>query len=203
MNFRRTLVTGLAALGLVVSGLGALAADSTPSGLTPTAASGGSMSPAPALKHKHKHKVYHAAPDAVPDFTLDDVVTGKPFHLRDHIGQVVLIDFWATWCGPCRMAIPHLIQLENEYGGKNFTVVGVSLDQQGPDVVRAFAQQWDLNYSVVVDSDGSLARDYGGIREIPNTWVIDREGRLVGDPLIGYRPYSDYEELVKRALGAS
>ncbi|HTA17090.1 MAG TPA: TlpA disulfide reductase family protein [bacterium] len=202
MNFSRTLVTGLAALGILGFGLGALTADSTPSGASPTA-SGAAMSPARPAAHKHKHKVYHAAPDAVPDFTLNEVISGKPFHLRDHIGQVVLIDFWATWCGPCRMALPHLIEMENKYGGKNFTVVGVSLDQQGTDVVKAFAQQWDLNYPVVVDTDGSLARTYGGIREIPTTVVIDREGRVVGDPLIGYRPFSDYEDLVLRALKAS
>jgi thiol-disulfide isomerase/thioredoxin len=199
MNLSRTLVTGLAGLGLLGFGLGALSADSTPSSLSPTA-TGAAMSPAP---HKHKHKVYHAAPDALPDFTLNEVISGKPFPLRGHIGQVVLIDFWATWCGPCRMALPHLIELENKFGGKDFTVVGVSLDQQGPDLVRAFAQQWDLNYPVVVDTDGSLAREYGGIREIPTTVVIDREGRVVGDPLIGYRPFSDYEDLVRRAFKAS
>jgi thiol-disulfide isomerase/thioredoxin len=203
MNLSRTLTTGLVGLGLIGFALGALSADPAPAGLSPTASGAApANAPAPAVKHRHKHKIYHAAPDAVPDFTLDTVSSGKPFHLRDHIGQVVLIDFWATWCGPCRMALPHLIELENKFGGKDFTVVGVSLDQQGPDVVRAFAQQWDLNYPVVVDSDGSLAREYGGIREIPTTLVIDREGRVVGDPLIGYRPFGDYEDLVRRALKA-
>ncbi|HTA16739.1 MAG TPA: TlpA disulfide reductase family protein, partial [bacterium] len=118
MNLSRTLVTGLAALGLLGLGLGALSADSTPSGMSPTASGAApAAAPAPAAAHKHKHKVYQAAPDAVPDFTLDQVISGKPFHLRAHLGQVVLIDFWATWCGPCRMALPHLIELENKFGG--------------------------------------------------------------------------------------
>ncbi|MGH7442760.1 MAG: TlpA family protein disulfide reductase [bacterium] len=153
-------------------------------------------------RHKHRHhRVYRAAADAVPDFTMPEVADGRPFHLRAHLGQVVLIDFWATWCGPCRMAIPHLITLEKKFGGPNFTVVGVSLDQQGPAVVRPFASAWKLNYPVVVDSDGSLARSYGGIRAIPTTLVIDRHGSVVGS-LVGYYPLEAYEELVRKALKA-
>jgi len=159
---------------------------------------GAKFRPLPEAEHRSKPA---AASDAVPDFTLTDVSTGKPFHLRDHLGEAVLIDFWATWCGPCRMAIPHLIELQKKYGGRNFTVVGVSLDQQGEGVVRPFTQQWNINYPVVVDQDGSVARDYGGIRSIPSTLVIDRTGRAVGS-LIGYRPLEEYEALVKKALKA-
>ncbi|HTB21075.1 MAG TPA: TlpA disulfide reductase family protein [bacterium] len=191
-------ILGLAGLGLLLCCAPARATDSAQGGGAAPALSATASAPA-APKHKHKHKVYHAAADAVPDFTLD-TVDGKPFHLRDHIGQVVLIDFWATWCGPCRMAIPHLIELQKRYGGRNFTVVGVSLDQQGPAVVAPFAQAWNLNYPVVVDQDGSLSHLYGDIRAIPTTFVIDREGRVVGDPLVGYRPYDDYKELVLKAL---
>jgi thiol-disulfide isomerase/thioredoxin len=129
--------------------------------------------------------------------TLD----GQHISMDSLAGKVVLIDFWATWCGPCRMAIPHLIELQKKYGGRNFTVVGVSLDQQGEGVVRPFTQQWNINYPVVVDQDGSVARDYGGIRSIPSTLVIDRTGRAVGS-LIGYRPLEEYEALVKKALKA-
>lgn len=101
------------------------------------------------------------------------------------------------------MAIPHLIDLQKKYGHHGFTVVGVSVDQQGPDVVRAFTQNWKVNYPVVVDGDGSVARDYGGVRAIPTTVVIDGTGRVVGDPLIGYRPLEEYEALIKKALKAS
>jgi cytochrome c biogenesis protein CcmG/thiol:disulfide interchange protein DsbE len=215
MTFSRKLVTGLVGIGLLGLSAGLRAAQATPEAAgsaavsAPVAApaalgvSGTTQAAAKPAVHKHKHKTYHAAADAVPDFTLAQVSNGKPFHLRGHLGQVVLIDFWATWCGPCRMAIPHLIELQKKFGGQNFTVVGVSLDQQGPDVVRPFAQQWNLNYPVVVDTDGSLARAYGGIRAIPTTLVIDRQGRVFGDPLVGYRPFEEYEDLVRRALKAS
>lgn len=202
MNFSRALVFWGVAAGFLFCVASAEADDGAPVAAvvaTPSAPSGG-LAKAP--KHKHRHRVYQAASDAVPDFTLNEVSDGKPFHLRGHLGQVVLIDFWATWCGPCRMAIPHLIELQKKFGGRNFTVVGVSLDQQGPDVVRPFAKQWNLNYPVVVDTDGSLARDYGGIRSIPTTLVIDRRGSVVGS-LIGYYPFEDYENLVRKALRAN
>jgi len=86
-----------------------------------------------------------------PDFTLPDVMNGKSFRLADQKGKVVLIDFWATWCGPCRMAIPHLVELQRDYKSKGFEIVGVSLDQQGAAVVKPFYQQWKMNYTVVVD----------------------------------------------------
>jgi thiol-disulfide isomerase/thioredoxin len=153
--------------------------------------------------HKRKHKAaVQAAADAVPDFTLADV-NGKNFHLRDHLGEAVLIDFWATWCGPCRMAIPHLIELQTKYKNKGFTVVGISLDQQGPDLVRNFVTTWKVNYPVVIDLDGSVARTYGGVRAIPTTVVIDAQGRVVGDPIVGYRPLEEYESLIRKALKES
>jgi len=199
MNFRRNFVTLLAGSALLLCGVRATADSVAPAGAGAKAPVA-SQTPDNPAGHKHKRKVYHAATDAVPDFTSDQVISGKPFHLRDHLGQVVLIDFWATWCGPCRMAIPHLMELQKKYGGKNFTVIGVSLDQQGPEVVRSFASQWKLNYPVVVDPD--LSNLYGGIRSIPTTLVIDREGRPVGEALIGYRPYDDYKALVVQALKA-
>ena len=149
---------------------------------------------------KHRTRI-QAASDAVPDFSLAQVSNGKTFRLRDHLGEVVLIDFWATWCGPCRMAIPHLIELQKRYHNQNFTVVGVSVDQQGAAVVRPFTEQWNINYPVVVDQDGSVARDYGGIRGIPTTVVIDKTGRAVG-ALVGYRPLEEYEALIKKAMKA-
>src|SRR6185369_14044236 len=112
---------------------------------------------------------------------------GKPFRLSDQKGKVVLIDFWATGCGPCRMAIPHLIELQKEYKGKGLQVVGVSLDQQGPAVVKPFYQQWKMNYTVVIDDQGAAARDYGGIRSIPTAILVGRDGRIVTG-FVGYRP---------------
>ena len=140
--------------------------------------------------------------DLAPDFSLPQVGSGKAFHLNAQRGKVVLVDFWATWCGPCRMAIPHLIELQKEYGKKGFTMVGVSLDQQGEPVVGPFYQQWKMNYPVVIDSDGSVARNYGGIRSIPTAVLIDRKGKIING-FVGYRPKEVFEEAIKAALAKS
>jgi cytochrome c biogenesis protein CcmG/thiol:disulfide interchange protein DsbE len=134
-----------------------------------------------------------------PDFTLTDIKTGKPLNLHSLRGKVVLVDFWATWCGPCRMAIPHLIELQQEYRAKGLRVVGISLDQQGPAVVKPFYKEWKMNYSVVVDDTGTVARDYGGIRSIPTALLIDKTGHITAG-FIGYRPKEEYESYIKAAL---
>ncbi len=179
-----------------------------PSSGTPTAAPE-AVSSTPKPKHHPKPKPTEAAESpedaslqVAPDFTLTDVSTGKSFKLSDQRGKVVLIDFWATWCGPCRMAIPHLIELQREYRHKGLQVVGVSLDQQGPAVVKPFYQQWKMNYAVVVDETGTVARDYGGIRSIPTALLLDKQGRVLTG-FVGYRPKEEYEAAIKAALAKS
>jgi thiol-disulfide isomerase/thioredoxin len=140
--------------------------------------------------------------EPAPDFTLAEIGTGKNFKLSEQKGKVVLIDFWATWCGPCRMAIPHLIELQNEYKSKGFTLVGVSLDQQGEAVVRPFYKSWKMNYPVVVDQQGEVARNYGGIRSIPTALLVDKQGRVI-NAFIGYRPKSEFENAIRAALAKS
>jgi thiol-disulfide isomerase/thioredoxin len=140
--------------------------------------------------------------DMAPDFNLTDVNTGKNFHLAGMRGKVVLVDFWATWCGPCRMAIPHLVELQDQYKGKGFQIVGVSLDQQGPAVVKPFYQQWKMNYIVGVDDQGAVARQYGGIRSIPTAVLIGKDGKVITG-FVGYRPKQEYENAIKAALAKS
>jgi thiol-disulfide isomerase/thioredoxin len=152
-----------------------------------------------AIQVAAKAKSQDSSRPPAPDFSLTNVMDGKPFRLSDQKGKVVLIDFWATWCGPCRMAIPHLIELQKEYKGKGLQVVGVSLDQQGPAVVKPFYQQWKMNYTVVIDDQGAAARDYGGIRSIPTAILVGRDGRIVTG-FVGYRPKEEYENAIKAAL---
>jgi len=140
-----------------------------------------------------------APADQAPEIALKMVGTDKIFRLSEHRGKVVLVDFWATWCGPCRMAIPHLIELQKQYGKKGFTMLGVSLDQQGEPVVAPFYKQWNMNYPVVIDSDGSAARNYGGIRSIPTAVLINKQGKIVNG-FVGYRPKEVFEEAIKAEL---
>jgi thiol-disulfide isomerase/thioredoxin len=111
-----------------------------------------------------------------PDFALTDL-SGRPLHLSDYRGKVVILDFWATWCEPCKEEIPHLIEMQNKYSAQGLQVLGVSMDDDQPPVVK-FQQQFKMNYPVAV-GDSKLADQYGGILGLPITFVIDRQGRIV------------------------
>ena len=88
----------------------------------------------------------------------------------------MLLDFWATWCVPCRTEIPRFVDLQNKYRDRGLQVIGISLDDD-PKVVGAFYQQFQINYPVAV-GDASLAERYGGILGLPVNYLIDREGRI-------------------------
>ena len=113
-----------------------------------------------------------------PAFVLKDL-EGKPVRLADFKGKAVLLNFWATWCPPCRHEIPDLVALQNEYKDKGLVVIGVSLDQNGPAAVKSFAARMKINYPVVM-GDEKTVLSYGGIQSIPTTFFIDREGRITG-----------------------
>ncbi len=130
-----------------------------------------------------------------PAFTLLDL-NGKSVSLSDFKGKVVILNFWATWCPPCKKEIPDFIDLQTQYGSKGVQIVGIALDQ--PDKVRAFAQQNGLNYSVLL-GDQETALKYGGITGIPTTVVIDRKGKIVSQ-FEGFRPRSVFESEIKKLL---
>ncbi len=137
-----------------------------------------------------------------PDFSAPDVATGKVITLSGLKGKVVLVDFWATWCGPCRMAIPHLIELQKEFGTKGVQIVGVSLDQKGPAVVKPFMKSWKMNYPTIMDADGQLASQWGGIRGIPSLFLVDKKGKIVQN-FVGYQPKEALLGPIKRLLNES
>jgi thiol-disulfide isomerase/thioredoxin len=114
---------------------------------------------------------------AAPDWQLNDV-DGKPVKLSDFKGKVIILDFWATWCPPCRAEIPGFVAIQKKYADKGFTMIGVSLDQQGPSVVKSFMHSFGMNYPVVMGTP-KVVLDYGGITAIPTTFVIDRQGNVV------------------------
>lgn len=111
-----------------------------------------------------------------PDFTLPDA-DGNSFRLSEHRGEVVVLNFWATWCPPCRAEIPGFIELQNDLREKGVRFVGISLDEEGFDAVLPYAEKRGINYDLVVDN-GRVARLYGGIESIPTTYLIDRSGRI-------------------------
>ena len=120
----------------------------------------------------------NAAPEAdslAPDFALERL-SGETFRLSDHRGKVVAINFWATWCPPCREEIPDLIAVQEQMRG-DVLFVGVSLDKGSPDKVRAFAERFGINYPVVID-DGRVLEKYGPIPGLPTTFFIGPGGRV-------------------------
>ncbi len=118
-----------------------------------------------------------------PDFALKDA-NGRTVHLSDYKGKVVLLDFWATWCGPCQIEIPWFIDFEQQYKNKGFAVLGVSMDEGGWDAVKPFVEREKMNYRVLM-ADDEVTQKYtaelqkkGGLDSLPTTLLIDRSGKI-------------------------
>ncbi len=114
----------------------------------------------------------------VPSFALPSVEAGKPIDIRDYQGKVVLVTFWATWCGPCMQEVPSLINLNKQYGPQGFNIIGVSMDQGGSGIVKKVIRKTGINYPVVM-GNAKLSRDFGGIFGIPTAFLVDRSGTIL------------------------
>jgi len=111
-----------------------------------------------------------------PNFALTDA-SGKTLNLSDFKGKVVLLNFWATWCGPCKLEIPWFEGFQTAYRDKPFTVIGVSMDDDGWKVVKPYIASAKMNYPVVLGND-KMADSFGGVDAMPTTFIIDRQGRI-------------------------
>ena len=134
---------------------------------------GSACSPAPTVKAAMK-------PDkdrkTAPDFSLKDS-NGATAKLSDYKGKVVLLDFWATWCGPCKIEIPWFMEFEQTLKDRGFAVLGVSMDEDGWDAVKPYMQSRKINYRVLLGND-MVGQLYGGVESLPTTFLIDRAGRI-------------------------
>jgi len=111
-----------------------------------------------------------------PDFSLKDA-DGKLVRLSDFHGKVVLLDFWATWCGPCKIEIPWFMDFQRQNQNKGLVVLGVSMDDEGWDVVKPYLASMKVNYRVVIGND-QTAQLYGGVDALPTTFLIDKSGKI-------------------------
>jgi cytochrome c biogenesis protein CcmG/thiol:disulfide interchange protein DsbE len=144
-----------------------------------------------------------------PAFTLDDL-SGKKVSLESYRGKALLINFWATWCGPCKVETPWLIDLRNKYAGQGFEVLGISTE--GDDLAKGDKAGWakdraaiakfvaeeKMTYPVLIDGD-SLSEKYGGLDAMPTSFFVDRKGNVVAAQM-GLTSASDIENNIKKAL---
>jgi thiol-disulfide isomerase/thioredoxin len=130
-------------------------------------------------------------------FELPDL-DGKVVRLADFSGKVVILDFWATWCPPCRAEVPHLVELQDKYRDQGLAIVGLSLDAGGAGDVRPFSKEHSINYTMLIANDGTQ-ESYGGITGIPTAFVLDRKGRIV-KRFLGYTAPEVLEETIRPLL---
>jgi thiol-disulfide isomerase/thioredoxin len=136
-------------------------------------------------------------PEMAPAFQFSDI-SGKPVSKADWNGKVVLVNFWATWCPPCREEIPELLALQKQFNGQ-LQIVGISEDDDPPAKVLKFAKQMGMNYPIVM-STPELIESYGGVAALPTSFLIDTQGRVV-QKHSGLYPIDSYILEIRALLG--
>jgi peroxiredoxin len=133
-----------------------------------------------------------------PDFTLN-TLDGKTMKLSDFRGKAVLLNFWATWCEPCKVEMPWFVDLQKKYAPQGLQVLGVAMDDASPPDIASFAQKMGVNYPVLIGKE-EVGAQYGGIEYLPSTFYISREGKIL-DHVFGLVSKSEIETDIQKALG--
>jgi thiol-disulfide isomerase/thioredoxin len=143
-----------------------------------------------------------------PAFALEDL-SGKKVSLAGYKGKALLINFWATWCGPCKIETPWLIELRNQYAAQGFEILGVSADDidrgdakklgEEKKEIAKFVEQMHMDYPVLIDGD-SISQPYGGLDSLPTSFFVNRDGTVVAAQL-GLTSKDEIEGNIKKALG--
>jgi cytochrome c biogenesis protein CcmG/thiol:disulfide interchange protein DsbE len=133
-----------------------------------------------------------------PDFTLSSL-DGDTLKLSDYHGKAVLLNFWATWCEPCKIEMPWFIELQKKYGPQGLQVLGVAMDDASPKEIADFAKKMGVNYPIMVGKE-AVGDQYGGLPYLPSTFYIGRDGKVV-DRVFGLVSRSEIESNIQKALG--
>jgi thiol-disulfide isomerase/thioredoxin len=132
-----------------------------------------------------------------PDFTLDSL-DGKAVTLSSLHGQAVLLNFWATWCGPCKVEMPWFVELQKEYGPQGLQIVGVAMDDASKEEIGKFVKEMGVNYPILIGQE-SVGQQYGGVNVLPTTFFLDRDGKIVAREF-GLQSRSVFVDHIKQAL---
>jgi peroxiredoxin len=132
-----------------------------------------------------------------PDFSLESL-DGKTVRLSDLRGKAVLLNFWATWCGPCKIEMPWFVELQNQYASQGFQIIGVAMDEASKEDIGKFAKDMGVNYPILIGKE-AVGEQYGGVPALPETFVIGRDGKIV-DKILGLRGKAEIEDSIKKAL---
>ena len=145
------------------------------------------------------HVKDEAQRNKAPEFALKDT-NGDTVHMSDYAGKVVLVNFWATWCGPCRAEMPWFAEFDHEYKDRGFAALGVSLDEEGWDAVKPYLEEHkEITYRIML-GDESTAQLYGGVESLPTSFIVDREGRIAAMHT-GLVSKSTYDKEIQELLG--
>ena len=147
-----------------------------------------------------EHSAGQLQGQAAPDFALTSL-DGKTVKLSDFRGKAVLLNFWATWCEPCKIEMPWFVELQNKYGPQGLQVLGVAMDDSGTKEIGDFAKTMKVNYPIVIGKE-SVGDQYGGIPYLPSTFYIDRDGKVI-DRIFGLVSRSEIESDIQKALASS
>jgi len=132
-----------------------------------------------------------------PDFTLESL-DGKNIQLSAYKGQAVLLNFWATWCGPCKIEMPWFVELQKEYGPQGLQIVGVAMDDASKEDIAKFVKEMGVNYPILIGKE-DVGNQYGGVNVLPTTFFIDRDGKIVAREF-GLQSRSLFVDNIKKSL---
>ncbi len=153
-------------------------------------------------RHSHQGTTSSVAQQngAAPDFTLQSL-DGKTIHLSDFRGKPVVLNFWATWCSPCKIEMPWFVDLQKQYGPAGVQFLGVAMDDASTKEIADFAESMKVNYPILIGKE-SVGDAYGGVQFLPETFYIDREGKVV-DKAFGLKGRNEIEDDIKKILGSN
>lgn len=134
-----------------------------------------------------------------PDFTLQ-AVDGKTVHLSDYRGKAVVLNFWATWCAPCKIEMPWFVDLQKKYAAEGLQLVGVAMDDATPKEIADFAKQMSVNYPILIGKE-AVGQAYGGVPFMPETFYIDRNGKII-ENAFGLKSRSEIEDDMKKIIAS-